>query len=250
VRTETFATPGPVALRIKIPTGDVEIETDDAAETAVELEVRGRDAEELERSADISLRQRGDVFEVTVEADARGGGFLRGRRGEYRVRIAAPHGAQVNGKLASADISGRGRYSEVEIDVASGDVQFQHVEGEAKVNTASGDVQIRHVGSAKVNSASGDVQIGESAEGVNANTASGDVQIGSVVSGEVKVHSASGDVEVGIAKGSRLWVDAQTLSGDTDSELELESGEIQSDEGPLVELTARSMSGDITVKRG
>lgn len=250
MRSETFSTPGVVALRIRIPAGDIEIETVDAEETAVELEVRGRDADELERAAEISLRQRGDVYEVAVEADERRGlGILRGRDGEYRVSVAAPHGAQVNAKLASADIAGRGRYAELDIDVASGDVQFQEVTGEARVNTASGDVQIRSVGSAKVNSASGDVQIGSAAADVEANTASGDVQIGSVRQGDVKIHSASGDVEVGIAKGSRLWVDAQTLSGDAASELDLESGAVQSDDGPLVELRARSMSGDIEIKR-
>lgn len=250
MRSETFSTPGPVSLRIRIPAGDVEIETDDAAETAVELEARGRDGDELERAAEISVRQRGDVFEVAVEANERGGlGLLRGRGVEYRVRIAAPHGAQVDAKLASADIAGRGRYADLDIDVASGDVQFQEVTGEAKVNTASGDVQIRSVGSAKVNSASGDVQIGSSAGPLTANTASGDVQIGSVAEGEVKIHSASGDVEVGIAKGSRLWVDAQTLSGETSSELDLESGAVQADDGPLVELRARSMSGDIEIRR-
>jgi hypothetical protein len=64
------------------------------------------------------------------------------------------------------------------------------------------------------------------------------------------VHSASGDVEVGIAKGSRLWVDTQSLSGDTSSELELESGApVEGDEGPLVELRAQTMSGDISVRR-
>jgi hypothetical protein len=66
----------------------------------------------------------------------------------------------------------------------------------------------------------------------------------------LKLNSASGDIEVGIAKGSRLWVEAQSLSGDTSSDIDLESGEtIESDEGPLVELTARTLSGDIAVRR-
>jgi DUF4097 and DUF4098 domain-containing protein YvlB len=124
------------------------------------------------------------------------------------------------------------------------------VSGEAGINTASGDVQLGRVGTAKVNSASGDVQIDESAEGADVNTASGDVEIGSVASGDVRINSASGDIEVGIAKGSRLWVDAQTLSGDTSSELDLEPGvAAETEEGPLVELKARSMSGDVSIKR-
>ena len=248
MRHETFTTPGPVTLDIRIPSGDVEIETGNAGEAEVELEARGRDPEELERSAEISMRPRGEGYEIRIEAgDGRG---LFRRSGEYRVRVAAPHGATVRANLASADISGRGRYSEIDIKVASGDVEFEDVSGEAGVNTASGDVQLDTVGSAKVNSASGDVQIDSSADGAEVNTASGDVEIGSVVAGEVRINSASGDIEVGIAKGSRLFVDAQTLSGDTSSELDLESGStIETDEGPLVELKARSMSGDISVKR-
>jgi DUF4097 and DUF4098 domain-containing protein YvlB len=247
VRHETFSTPGPVLLDIRIPAGDIEIETDDAVETSVELQARGRDSDELERNADITMRPRGEGYEVRIETE-RGGLFRRG--GEYRVRVAAPHGASVRANLASTDISGRGRYSEIDLKVASGDVEFEEVSGEAGINTASGDVQLGRVGTAKVNSASGDVQIDESAEGADVNTASGDVEIGSVASGDVRINSASGDIEVGIAKGSRLWVDAQTLSGDTSSELDLEPGvAAETEEGPLVELKARSMSGDVSIKR-
>ena len=247
MRTESFATPGDVELTIEVPRGEVEVETVDAAETVVELEARGRDADELEREARIEARPRGNGHEVVVDASARRGrlGF---RDGEYRVRIKTPAGATVRADLASADIRGRGRFGAVEIDVASGDVTFDEVERQAKVNTASGDVELRRVGSAKVNSASGDVRIDESGP-VEANTASGDIQLRNVSSGEVKLHSASGDVEVGIAKGSRLWVDAQSLSGDTSSELELEPAPSEAEDAPLVELRAQTMSGDIAVRR-
>lgn len=251
MRSETFSTPGPVTLDIRIPSGEVEIETDDAAETAVELEARGREADALEQDAEISMRERGDGYEVRIEAGrGRGGGLFRGRNGDYRVRVAAPRGTTVRANLASADLTGRGSFTDLDLKIASGDVEFEEVTGEAGVNTASGDVQLDRVGRAKVNSASGDVRIDESTGGAEVNTASGDVELRSVVSGEVRVNSASGDIEIGIAKGSRLFVDAQTLSGETTSELDLESGSpIESDEGPLVDLKARSMSGDIAVKR-
>ena len=125
---------------------------------------------------------------------------------------------------------------------------FDEIAGQAGINTASGDVELRRVGSAKVNSASGDVRIEDSGP-VDANTASGDIRLRSVASGEVRLHSASGDLDVGIAKGSRLWVDAQSLSGDTSSELELEAAPSGDDDGPLVELRAQTMSGDISVRR-
>ena len=249
MRHESFQTPGPVTLDIRIPAGEVEIETDDAQETAVELEARGRSAEEQEQDAEISMRPRGDGYEIRVEAGNRGSGGILRRGGDYRVRIAAPHWATVRANLASADINGRGRYAEVDVKVASGDVEFEEIRGEAGVNAASGDVHLEKVGTAKLNTASGDIRVDEATDGGEINTASGDVDLRSVVAGEVRVNSASGDIDIGIAKGSRLWVDAQTLSGDTSSELDLESGEIQTDEGPLVELKARSMSGDIAVKR-
>jgi DUF4097 and DUF4098 domain-containing protein YvlB len=249
MRTESFATPGDVELTIEVPSGNVEIEAAETTETTVELEARGRDAEAFEREVRIEARPRGNGHEVVVDASTRRG-FLGFREGEYRVRIKAPEGANVRADLASADIRGRGRFGAVEADVASGDVTFDDVEGEAKINTASGDVELRRVGSAKVNSASGDVRVDESAAGVEVNTASGDIELRRVAAGAVKLHSASGDVEVGIAKGSRLFVDAQSLSGDTSSELELEAGApIEGDQGPLVELRAQTMSGDISVRR-
>jgi DUF4097 and DUF4098 domain-containing protein YvlB len=249
MRTESFATPGTVELTIEVPAGAVEIEAVETTETTVELEARGRDADAFEREVRIEARPTGAGHEVIVDASTRRG-FLGFREGEYRVRIKAPSGVTVRADLASADIRGRGRFGAVEVDAASGDVAFDEVDGEARINTASGDVELRRVGSAKVNSASGDVRVDESSSELEVNTASGDIELRRVEDGQVKVHSASGDVEVGIAKGSRLFIDAQSLSGDTSSELELEAGgPTQDDEGPLVELRAQTMSGDISVRR-
>jgi hypothetical protein len=228
MRTESFTTPGSVRLRINVPSGDVDVATADTDETTVELDVRGDRAGEIEREVLIEARQRGDGHEVIVDADDVGGGVFRNV--EFRVRVTAPHGADLGANLASADLRGRGQYGDVDINVASGDAQLDRVQ------------------SADVNSASGDVRIDEASGPVEVNTASGDVDLRSVSEGDVKVNSASGDVHIGIASGSRLWVDAQSLSGDTSSELELE-GASSDEEGPLVELRVQTMSGDISVRR-
>jgi DUF4097 and DUF4098 domain-containing protein YvlB len=223
MRIESFATPGPVRLRINIPSGDVELETADVEETTVELEADGVEDEVL-----IEMRPRGDGHEVVVDADRVDRGFLR--RVSFRLRVVAPQAADVETNLASADLRARGRYGHVD------------------ANLASGDAELEHVASANVNSASGDLRIGAAEGDVKVNTASGDVDLRSVSSGEVKVQTASGDVAVGIAKGSQLWVDAQSLAGETSSELELEAAP-REDAGPLVELRVQSMSGDIAVRR-
>ena len=176
------------------------------------------------------------------------GGLFGLRGGEYRVRVAAPHGATVRA-LASADISGRGRYADVDVKVASGDVEFEDVSGEADVNTASGDVQLDRVGTAKVNSASGDVQIDESANGADVNTASGDVELRSVAAGEVRINSASGDIEVGIAEVAAVGRRADTLWRHLVRARPRVRQHDRDRRRSLVELKARSMSGDISVKR-
>jgi hypothetical protein len=235
MRSETFQTPEPPKLRIFVPSGNVQVETVDAAETTVEVDGP------LEDDAKIELHRGQIVIEV--------GKKHFGNGGDHKVRVIAPHGSDVDANVASADVEGRGRFGRVEVNSASGDVAFEDVGGRLNVNSAAGDVAVEHVaGETKINSASGDVTLGEADSDVRLRTASGDQRIRSAASGKVELHSASGNVEVGIRRGSKVWIDANTMSGDTTSELELSDAPSAS-EGPLVELRARTMSGDITVRR-
>jgi DUF4097 and DUF4098 domain-containing protein YvlB len=263
VRTETFATPGPVTLTVGIPSGDISLETADEPETHVELDASD---EEALAQATIELRRRGDRYEVVVEAPKKFR-LLSLRSEEYRLSVRAPHGADFDMSTASADVEARGRYGSVDLNSASGDASFDEVEGDAQINTASGDLRLTRIGGdATVNSASGDVEVGtlegrgkiRSASGdvsvdvarssLTVQSASGDQEVGSIASGQVTLQSASGDIEVGLAKGASLWIDAKSMSGETTSELELEGA--PPDEGEAdVDLRAASMSGDITVKR-
>ena len=66
--------------------------------------------------------------------------------------------------------------------------------------------------------------------------------------GDVTLQTASGDIDVGIKQGSKLWIDAKSMSGETSSELEI-SDAPSDGEGPLVEIRATAMSGDIAIRR-
>ena len=253
--TETFQTPGPVILVLRIPAGEIEIETVGGAETRVELEP--------DDDARIECRRRGDGHEVLVEVKGR----ALGRQREYRLRVQAPHGARVDANTKSADVRGRGRFESIQLNTGSGDVSFDEVVGtvkvnsasgevgcvriggEAAINTASGEVDVQDlVGPATIRSASGDVSIGSAASGLSVQTASGDCRIGAVAEGKVDLKSASGDLRIGISRGSRLWVDAKSLSGETSSELDVGDMPV-GDDGPLVELRATTLSGDIEIVR-
>jgi hypothetical protein len=66
------------------------------------------------------------------------------------------------------------------------------------------------------------------------------------VQGSVTLKSVSGDMHVGIRRGSGVWLDVKSVSGDTSSELAVDDTPPEGD-GPLVELRATAMSGDIRI---
>jgi DUF4097 and DUF4098 domain-containing protein YvlB len=262
MRRETFDTPGPLELNVRVPSGDVDLETIEGSETIVEISA----SPEIEEEARIELRPKRDGHELMVVIEKKSG-FFRSFREDVRVRISSPPGADVELSTASADVEARGDYGAAKVNTASGDIRFEHIAGDAQVNSASGDVNLGRVdgaltvntasgdieidrleGEGKVRAASGDISIEEADSALKVQTASGDVEVESVREGEVTLQTASGDIEVGIKQGSKLWIDARSMSGETSSELEL--GDTPGNgEGPLVEVRATAMSGDIKVKR-
>jgi DUF4097 and DUF4098 domain-containing protein YvlB len=246
MRQETFETAGPLALRIESPSGDVSVETVDGLTTEVELE--GPD--ELVEGARVELRQKGEGHQLIVQTHPSNGlRALRSRSKGVDVKIRAPHGASIEASTASGDVTGRGRFGKVEVNSASGDVAFDEVAESAEANTASGDLEIGSLGGGgKLSSASGDVAVREVAGPLKVQTASGDQEIGSVSQGELSLQTASGDIQVGVKPGSKLWIDARSISGETSSDFELGDSAPEG-EVPLVEIRANAVSGDIRVRR-
>jgi len=228
-----FATHEPPRLRVAFASGRTEIETGETAETVVEVDADQDEFHVEERGREIVLEQRKK--------------FGRGR--SFDVRVRAPHGTDLEVEVASADLRVRGRLGEARIRSASGEVELETVEGRLDLNTASGDVVVRSAaGGGSVRTASGDVIVGDSRERLSVNTASGDMNLEAIAEGALDLKSASGDMRIGIRQGSRFRVDARSLSGDTVSELEVLGVETAT-EGPLVDLKAASMSGDIRIVR-
>src|SRR5262249_44044153 len=131
---------------------------------------------------------------------------------------------------------------------ASGDVRVDGIAGDASVHTASGDIRIGRIGGdAVVRSASGDVWVDEAAGSVTVQAASGGQRGQSIESGRVTLESGSGGQNVGVRRGTRVRIDAKTMSGETSSELD--EGDETASDGPAVELRATAMSGDIRIVR-
>jgi len=278
MRREVFHTPGGIRLTARLARGEVDIESVDGEETTVELTSLGdpeRGDRQIERS-EIELRPRGDGHEVYVNADPDDFGFrkgaftisIAGRRAPIRLTVRVPHGADVDVQTGSADVSARGRYGDVQSKTASGDIDFGEIERNAEIKVAAGDVKLGRVGgdlklstaagdailgpvggAATVRTASGDVVLAEAAGDVSVTSASGDVVVRSVARGAVELKSVSGDVVVGIRRGSRVYLDVKTVTGDARSELDVGDAPDDDEDSPLVELRATAMSGDIRIVR-
>jgi hypothetical protein len=278
MRSETFSTPGAVRLNLEIPAGEIDLETAETEETHVELEAAsGDDAiRNLVDDARIELVRRGDVHEVVVETkEKRGFSISIGDSGisfgggQLSLRISCPHGAALDLRTKSADLRARGAYGQVEVKTASGDVQVEQAQ-ETQIKSASGDIRLGHVrGDLEAQTASGDVRadvvdgdvhaqlvsgdlaVREARGSVTANTVSGDQRFEVVQQGRIDLKAISGDVTVGIRSGSRFYVDANTVSGDTSSEFELGDAPAQEEEAdaPLVEVFAKTVSGDVRIER-
>jgi hypothetical protein len=271
MRSETYKTPGPLRLDLEVPIGRIEIETVPGDETHVELEAQGdRSVHELEENARIESFKRGQRDEVVVEVTMRRGFWISFDRPDLRLRITCPVGAELDIRTKSANVEARGTYSSVEVKTASGDVYVQEATADVNVKSASGDSRVEIVGGRlEVNSASGDLKVDtvageadvqlvsgdlyirEAGDSVRANTVSGDQRFETVAKGRVDLRAISGDINVGVRRGSRLFVDANTVSGATSSDFELSDAPAGDDapEGPSVEIFAKTVSGDVRIER-
>jgi DUF4097 and DUF4098 domain-containing protein YvlB len=262
----TFQTPGPLALALRVPAGAITIETIDGVETEVELEPLDRDAAQVIADAVVELRGRaGGGHELAVEIEERR--FLVfATAPRVHVRIRCPHGADLDVKTVSADVRCEGLLDAASVKCVSGDVSLPEITGDARIKSVSGDVRMSEVGGAvEVQTVSGDVTAHAAGGNVSATTVSGDLRIdeaaGSVTTksvsgdhfvGSVKAgatcQSVSGDVYVAVPRGTQVWIDANSRSGDVSSELDPSEGGGEPN-GPVAELRVKTMSGDIRIAR-
>jgi len=268
----TFEITGPVELDVRLTSGLVDVETtDEPGRVELELIAHDEESQALVDSTRVELQDHHGRPQLLVDVPQRRGsgfnlGFFFGRQG-VTCRIRTPHGSPLSVRTKSADVEARGTLGGLSVATASGDFTVQRVDGNVSVKSASADVEAREVtgnlsvqtasgdisvdvvrGTVSIATASGDVRIDEAYENVSTNTVSGDQLLGAVLRGKVAAHSVSGDVQIGVRRGSKVYLDCNTVSGDTSSELEL-TPEAPTGDGPLVEVRAKTVSGDIQITR-
>ena len=265
---KTFEVQGPVEIDVRLTSGDIEVDPTAEGRVEVELIAHDEESQRLVDDARIELSPHGHRPTIVVDVPQKRGFSLNlfGRSG-IQCRIRCPHDSGLSVRTKSADVSARGTLGGLNVATASGDIDIDRVSGGVNVKSASSDFSAREIaggvniqtasgdidvsvarGPVNVTSVSGDISIGEAYDNVNANTVSGDQDHGAVMQGVVAAHSVSGDVTIAVRRGSRAFLDCSTVSGDTVSELEL-SSDAPAGDGPLVEIRAKTVSGDIRITR-
>ncbi|HEY8473393.1 MAG TPA: DUF4097 family beta strand repeat-containing protein [Natronosporangium sp.] len=259
---------GPITVDLRIAGGTATL-TAEPRETAV-VEVEPYDNSEASRqaAAETKVELSGDT--LTVAAPENSGWLLR-RSGRLRVTARVPVDSSARIRVASADVSCHGQWRDAKLNTASGDAYVEQLTGDLTVNTASGDARAGTVGgrltvksasgditanqvngSVDVTSASGRVQLDQANADMKAKTASGDIRIGATRQGTLQLNTVSGDVVVGVIAGTGVWLDLNTLSGKTRSDLNMGGGGEASGGAPpehTLTLQVRTVSGDIEIHR-
>jgi DUF4097 and DUF4098 domain-containing protein YvlB len=265
---KTFEVQGPVELDVRLASGDIDVDPNTDGSVEIELIAHDEESQRLVDDARIELSPHGNRPTIVVDVPQKRGFSLNlfGRSG-IECRIRCPHDSGLAIRTKSADVSARGTLGGLNVATASGDIDIDRVSGGVNVKSASSDFSAREIGGGvniqtasgdidvsvargpvNVTSVSGDISIGEAYDNVNANSVSGDQDHGAVMQGVVAAHSVSGDVTIAVRRGSKAFLDCTTVSGDTVSELEL-SSDAPAGDGPLVEIRAKTVSGDIRITR-
>jgi DUF4097 and DUF4098 domain-containing protein YvlB len=262
MKPRTFETPAGLATEIRIPSGSILVRAEATTRTRVQIHGE-RDPEEFRLSCE---ERAGGGHRLVVELRDRRKVF-GWRANNLRVELTVPVGTELTCETGSADLESTGvlgslafrsgsgdcRFDQVETDVvvktASGDLSGETVGGSLTFATASGDARVRDVaGDVVGNSVSGDVSVGALGGSLQVSNVSGDVDVASIGTGDANLRAVSGDIEVGVPRGTKVYLDLSSTSGDTVCELDMTDDSL--DDGPAdLELRANTVSGDIRIRR-
>ncbi len=286
---EKFAKTVPLAKAGKLSltniSGDVEILTSKEAQVKIEA-LKTSKASSLEKAKEnaakvtIEVTGEGDLVRIETKYPKKSGDSWGGDSINVSVdyKIWVPEQAAVEIKSVSGDIGiaalgGQAKIKSVsgnvdlggaagaEVELVSGDLTMAKIAGDAHVNAVSGNIDVTGIkGSVDVKTVSGEVKLLDVADAqtVRGETVSGNITyVGAIKAGgryEIKAHS--GDVRVTIPAGSSFDLEANTFSGDIDSDFEITvSGKISPKEihGTVgkggATIILKSFSGNVDLKK-
>jgi hypothetical protein len=257
-----FPVSGPVTVVAKLPAGSLQIVG--AESDVATVVVEPYDPQDQSAADNTRVEMHGDTLRVEAPNTGRGWGLRRTPR--LWVKITLPVDSSVQAAVSSAEVTCEGRLADGDLRTSSGACVLAEFTGAVTVGTASGDVRVGRVGGglkvrgassnisvddaggdADLRTASGEVAVNRADGVLRAKTASGGVHVGEIGRGAVDVHTASGDVSVGVPAGTGVWMDLNTVSGRTTSDLTVGGAPQQAK--PDLTVQVSTVSGNITLHR-
>jgi DUF4097 and DUF4098 domain-containing protein YvlB len=119
------------------------------------------------------------------------------------------------------------------------DAVIKNSNGDAWVGAVGGDVRLQ--------AANGSIAVDVARASVVAKSANGDVRLGEVERGSVVLETKLGDLEVGIPEGIAAWLDVRATAGRVHNSLA--ATDAPAAPGDTVEVRARTVAGDVVVRR-
>jgi DUF4097 and DUF4098 domain-containing protein YvlB len=282
-KTEALAANG--KLYLSNVSGEISIATWKEAQVKIEA-VKTSKASSLEKAKEnaglvtIEVTKEGDLVSVETKYPKKSGGFWGGNSinvsVDYKIwvpEMAAVELKSVSGDVDVAPIGGKARIecvsgnvdvlgaAGVEIKLVSGDLVLENIAGDAFIKAVSGNIGVTRIkGSLEADAVSGDIRMTDvsGARTVDVKTVSGNVTyIGAIeADGRYELKTHSGDVRMSIPADAGFDLEANTFSGDIDSDFEIKVvGKISPKEirgtvgkgGATVVL--KSFSGNVDLKK-
>ncbi|MFH9425480.1 DUF4097 family beta strand repeat-containing protein [Streptomyces sp. NPDC017529] len=170
-----------------------------------------------------------------------GAGTVHMVQGASPIEISAvvPEGCSVTARTQSANVITEGTFTAVSAATQSGDVRLPGQSERFTANTQSGDIDVQTSPNIIAKTQSGDIRLGRT-DVTEASTMSGDIHLRDF-GGTAQLNSMSGDIRVHASAGGDLT--AKTMSGDvtvtaTDSAVDDD-----------LDVRAHSMTGDVRIPR-
>lgn len=144
---------------------------------------------------------------------------------------------------------------DLEAVAGCGDIAVRQIDGAVDINRGTGGVRIgTALGDVRVYADSGDLSIDRAHGAVEARAAQGDIRVGRALRGPLVLETASGTLDVGIPDGLGASLDLDSHVGTVYRTLEfVESGAEaltgNDGDGTTVKVTARTIIGDILIRR-
>ena len=234
-------------LEMDVSTGDIEIRPWDGSDIKVEAIYHGGSPADYA----VTIEPREGTLYVSGGPKA---GFLSFGQRDIEYRISMPAGGDAQIRTMNGDIDVAELQGVVDLNSTNGDITATAIGNGLRAETINGGIELNEIsGSLDLHSINGEISLsdGQVSSGTVKNT-NGDIDLWGV-SGALTVETVNGDVVVRLPEDSSFTLDATTISGEIDSDFELQDGrETRStlagttgSGGPRLEI--ETISGDISI---